>query len=85
MRLEGWGGLVLRDALLRSAPQHEADLRKQNRRQPLAAVQRGFVGRTPGLEELHQLLAGAVLVPFAVALDDGEQMIGRLGAFCRRR
>jgi hypothetical protein len=25
MRLEGWGGPMLRDALLRSAPQHEAE------------------------------------------------------------
>jgi hypothetical protein len=25
MRLEGWGGLVVRDALLRSAPHHEAE------------------------------------------------------------
>jgi hypothetical protein len=25
MHLEGWGGLVLRDTLLRSVPQHEAE------------------------------------------------------------
>ena len=37
-----------------------------------------IVGRAPGLEELHQLLAGAVLVPGTVLADDGEQMVHRL-------
>src|SRR5206468_2196207 len=30
----------------------------------------------PGLEELHELLARAILVPLAVAFDDLEQLIG---------
>src|ERR1700722_8043870 len=55
-------------------------LRKQDRRQPLASLDGGFIGRAPGLEQLHQLLARAVLVPFAVALDDFEQLLRRLGA-----
>ena len=42
---------------------------------PLAAVKRRLVGGAPRLEELHQLLARRVVVPFAVALDDFEQMI----------
>src|ERR1700761_3163468 len=54
---------------------------KQNRRKPLAPVDGGSIGRPPGFEKLYQLLAGAVLVPFAVALDDREQLLGRLRAF----
>src|SRR5215831_4792268 len=55
-----------------------AELGKQNRRQSLAAVHGGLVGRTPGLEELNQLLARAVVVPFAIALDDLQQVIDGL-------
>ena len=55
-------------------------LRKQNRRQPLAAFDGGRVGRAPGLEELHQLLARAVVVPLAIALDDLEQLVDGLAA-----
>src|SRR3984957_2891986 len=55
-------------------------LRKQDRRQPLASLDGGFIGRAPGLEQLHQLFARAVLVPFAVAPDDFEQLLRRLGA-----
>src|SRR5712671_7415507 len=58
----------------------EQNLRKQNRRQSLAAGNRGLVGRAPGLEELHELLARAVVVPLAVALDDFHQLIDRLRA-----
>src|SRR3954471_20754225 len=54
--------------------------RKQDGRQPLAALDGSLVGRTPGFEELHQLLARAVLVPFAVALDDFQKLRGSLGA-----
>src|SRR5674476_1251838 len=50
-------------------------LRKQNRRQPLAAVERGLGSRAPVLEELHQLPARVGLVPVAVALDDVNQLI----------
>src|SRR5450830_1483724 len=73
--------LAARDLIRKPVPTfRDHALRKQNRRQPLAAIQGGLVGRTPGLEELHQLLARAVLVPFAVALDDLDQVIDRLGA-----
>ena len=57
----------------------------KNRRQPLASIDGGLVGAAPRLEELHQLLARAVVVPLAVALDDFEQLIGRLGALALRR
>src|SRR5262249_23665395 len=66
---------------LRRPPRHEAaeaTSRKQDRRQPLAAVDGRLVGGAPGLEELHQLLARAVVVPFAIALDDLEQIVDRL-------
>src|SRR4029077_1487351 len=49
-------------------------------RKLLAALDGGFIGRTPGIEKLDELLAGAVVVPFAVALDDGEQLLERVGA-----
>src|SRR6185437_11418216 len=55
-------------------------LGEQDRRQPLAPLDGGFIGRAPGLEQLHQLLARAVLVPFAVAFDDFEQLLRRLAA-----
>src|SRR3954453_18976377 len=58
--------------------------RKQNRRQPLASVHGGFVHAAPRLEELHQLPAGAVLVPFAIAPDDFQQLVGRFGAVAFR-
>src|ERR1700738_4264953 len=61
----------------------EYALRKKDRRQPLAPLHGGLIGRAPRLEELHQLLARAVLVPFAVALDDFEQLTGRLSALAR--
>src|SRR5713226_9289318 len=54
-----------------------ATSREQNRRQPLAPRDRRLVGRTPGLEELDRLLARAVVVPFAVALDDLEEVVDR--------
>src|SRR4051812_64321 len=49
--------------------------RKQNRRQFLAALDRRRIGKAPGFEELDELLARAVVVPFAVAPDDLEQML----------
>src|SRR5882724_1007300 len=59
-------------------------LRKQNDRQPLSSIHGRFIGAAPRLEELHQLLARGILVPFAVALDDFEQMVGRLGTIALR-
>src|SRR4029077_11039659 len=55
-------------------------LGEKYRRQPLASIDGGLVGTAPRFEELHQLLARAVIVPFAIALDDFKQLIGRLGA-----
>src|SRR5260370_25676710 len=55
----------------RSAPA----LGNTTRRQPLSAIDGGLVGRAPGLEQLHQLFAPPVVVPFAIALDDLEQVI----------
>src|SRR5205085_9425523 len=47
------------------------------------------VGRPHHLEELDQLLAGGLLVPFAVALEQSQQFLDRLfalaGAEQRRR
>src|SRR5438477_9317129 len=50
---------------------------KQDRGQPLASVDGSFVGRAPRLEELHQLLARAVVIPFAVASNDLHQIVDR--------
>src|SRR6195952_2996095 len=55
-------------------------LRKQNRRQPLAPVDSGLVVRAPRFKELHQLLAGPVIIPLAVALDDFQELLGGLAA-----
>src|SRR5215208_8091840 len=54
--------------------------REENRRQPLASLDGRLVGAAPRLEELQQLLARAVIVPLAIALDDFEQLVGRLSA-----
>src|SRR5580700_1666643 len=59
---------------------NKTDSSKQYRRQPLSPFDRRFVGRAPCIKELYQLLAGAVLVPFAVTLDDFEQLMGRFRA-----
>src|SRR5487761_1920274 len=53
---------------------------KQDRRQSLSSLNRGLIGRAPGVEKLHQLLSGTVLVPFAVTLDDFKQLMSSLGA-----
>ena len=60
-------------------------LRKQDRRQTLAPVHGRLVGRAPGLEELHELFARAVVIPFAVALDDIDQMLDRILRACPSR
>src|SRR6266850_3226669 len=56
----------------------KSKLREQDRRQPLAPVEGRLVGRPPGLEQLHELLARAILVPFAIAAHDLEQVVERL-------
>src|ERR1043166_4884498 len=50
---------------------------EQDRRQPPAALDGGLVGRPPGVEQLDQLLARAVVVPFAVAAHDFQQLVER--------
>src|SRR5438552_17286928 len=62
------------------SPTFSDHLGEQDRRQPLSPLDRGLVGWPPRLKELHKLLAGAVVSPSAVALDDFEQPVGRLGA-----
>src|SRR6185436_12514128 len=62
----------------------ECALREKNRRQPLASIDGGLVGAAPGFKKLHQLLACAVVVPLAIALDDFEQLIGGLRALALR-
>src|SRR5947209_16832548 len=52
--------------------------REQNRRQPLAAVDGRLVRRPPSLEELHELLARAVILPLAIAPDDLDEVVDRL-------
>src|SRR5437879_13444621 len=58
----------------------EYALREEDRRQPLSSLDGRLVGAAPRLEELHQLLARAVIVPLAIAPDDFQQMVGRLRA-----
>ena len=65
---------------LLAAQSGKCGLSEQDRREALSPLDRGFVGWTPGIEELDELLAGAVVVPFAVALDDVDQMLQRLAA-----
>src|SRR5260370_34771338 len=48
---------------------------KKDRRQPPSPRHRMFVGRAPRLEELNQLLAGGVVIPFTVAAHDLEQLV----------
>ena len=55
-------------------------LRKQDRRQAFASLDGGFVRGAPRFEELHELPAGGIIVPFAVARDDFQQVIGGLAA-----
>ena len=45
---------------------------------------RSPVGCAPGLEKLHELLAGAIVIPFAVTLDDLHQVLDRVFALAIR-
>src|SRR5215475_3606725 len=67
---------------LHTFPDHA--LGEQDRRQSLSSFDGRLIGAAPRLEELHQLLARAVVVPFAVTLDDLEQLRGRLRALALR-
>src|SRR6202047_5425838 len=53
-------------------------LGEQCGRQPLASFDSGFIGRAPCVEKLHELLARSVIVPFAIAFHDCEQMFERV-------
>src|SRR5205823_4492004 len=63
--------------------------REHQRGQSPPRAERERVGRPHHLEKLDQLLAGGLLVPFAVALEQAQQFIDRLlalaGAEQRRR
>src|SRR6185437_13122740 len=48
---------------------------KEQRRQASASGNRQWIGRSPGLEELDELPAGAILVPFAAATNDIEKVV----------
>src|SRR6185437_8630771 len=52
--------------------------REQDGREALAARDRERIGEAERLEELEQLLARRRLVPVAVELDHGEQLVDRL-------
>src|SRR5581483_5840789 len=51
---------------------------EQYRRQPAASVNGRLVGRPPCIEKLDELLPRAVVVPFAIASDDLQQMVDGL-------
>src|SRR5689334_948296 len=68
-----WAFLGMREAL--RPRDGGALLREHKRRQFLAAVDGGRMGEAPRLEELDELLARAVVVPFAVTLDDLETLL----------
>src|SRR5260370_25925076 len=53
-------------------------LDEQDRRQPLASFDSRLIGRPPCVKQLHELLARSVIVPFAIALHDREQMFERV-------
>src|SRR5882724_8939446 len=57
---------------------------EQDGRQPLAAVDGERIGEAQRLEELQKLLAGGFLVPLAVGLDHGEQLVDRFLALVVR-
>src|SRR3954465_8003571 len=73
-----WSPLCASSTTLNAPPavMDQSSSGKQEDRQALGSLDGCIVGAAPGLEELHQLLAGAVVVPFAVALDDREQLLG---------
>src|SRR5215203_2600156 len=51
---------------------------EQHRGQPPPPEKRHLIGRPPRLEELDELLAGAVVVPIAVAPHDLDELVDRL-------
>src|SRR6201986_4465821 len=53
-------------------------LGEKNRREPLAPFDRRLVIRSPRVKKLDKLFAGAVVIPFAIAPGNLNQMIKRL-------
>src|SRR4029077_2279339 len=53
-------------------------LGEQDRRQPLASFDSRLIGRPPCVEQLHELLTRSVVVPFAIAFHDCDQMFERV-------
>src|SRR5260221_5049643 len=64
-----------------SALMPPAGLREEDRRQSPPRRQRQRIGRSHRLEELDELLARRLLVPFARPLDDVEELVDRRLAF----
>ena len=54
-------------------------LGEQKRRQPAPRVDRYGILGPPSLKQLHELLAGGLVIPFALAAHELEQKLDRLG------
>src|SRR6185369_17601849 len=50
---------------------------KHHRRKSPAAAEGQWIGRTHDLEKLDQLLARRLLVPLAIPLEEGQQLVNR--------
>src|SRR5437879_434479 len=50
---------------------------EHQRGEPPSGTQGQRIGRSHGLEELHELLARGLFVPLAVALEQGQQLVDR--------
>src|SRR5206468_11485081 len=54
---------------------------EHQRREPPSRIQGQRIGRPHGLEKLDELFARGLLVPLAIALEQGQQLIDRRLAF----
>src|SRR5262249_7486488 len=52
---------------------------KEDGRQPPPALEGQWILRSPGVEQLHQLLTCSLFVPFAIATNHFQQLIERFG------
>src|SRR5437016_1377289 len=71
------GSRVLGRSLMPCASFSPRSSRKHQRRQPPPGAQGQRVGRAHHLEELDELFARRLLVPFAVALEQRQQFVDR--------
>src|SRR5712691_9972979 len=71
----GWS-LMTRPSLSQSAPSATPS-REHQGRQPAPGAQGQRVGRAHDLEELDQLAPRGLLIPVAVALEQGQQLVDR--------